>query len=122
MRKQGYAKSTITRRNSLLRNLSKNGANMLDPESVKETIAKKESWNSSTKAIAVTAYSTFLKAFGGTWNPRQYKEVRKLPFILPEREIDDPIAGCNKYVATFVQLGKETGQEQENSSVSNRST
>ena len=39
----------------------------------------------------------------------QYKEVRKLPFIPLEREIDDLIAGSNRYVATFLQLGKETG-------------
>jgi len=109
MKKQGYAESTITRRSRLLKTLVKSGANLLDPESIKETIAKKERWSSATKALAVVAYSTFLEAFGGTWNSPQYKEVRKLPFIPLEREIDDLIAGSNRYVATFLQLGKETG-------------
>ena len=109
MKKQGYAESTITRRSRLLKSLVKSGANLLDPESIKEAIAKKDAWSSATKILAVAAYSTFLQAFGGTWNPPQYKEVRKLPFIPLEREIDDLIAGCNRYVATFLQLGKETG-------------
>ncbi|HUW47448.1 MAG TPA: hypothetical protein VMW36_01730 [Patescibacteria group bacterium] len=34
---------------------------------------------------------------------------RKLPFIPLEREIDDLEASCNKHIATFLQLGKETG-------------
>jgi len=109
MKKQGYAESTITRRSRLLKTLVKSGANLHDPESIKETIATKDAWKSATKALAVVAYSTFLEAFGGTWNPPQYKDVRKLPFIPLEREIDDLIAGSNKYVAIFLEFGKETG-------------
>ncbi|MFX1534829.1 MAG: tyrosine-type recombinase/integrase [Promethearchaeota archaeon] len=32
-----------------------------------------------------------------------------MPFILSEREIDNLISSCNKYVAAFLQVGKETG-------------
>jgi hypothetical protein len=37
------------------------------------------------------------------------KAIRQLPFIPQEREIDDVIAGCNKEIALFVQIGKDTG-------------
>jgi len=33
----------------------------------------------------------------------------RLPFIPLEREIDDLIAGCSKYIAAFLQIAKETG-------------
>jgi len=46
---------------------------------------------------------------GLTWNPPIYNRIRKLPFIPTENEIDQLIGGCNKRMATFLQLLKETG-------------
>jgi integrase len=43
------------------------------------------------------------------WNPPIYNRIRKLPFIPAENEIDKLIGGCNKRMATFLQLLKETG-------------
>ncbi|MBS7631292.1 hypothetical protein KEJ47_06940 [Candidatus Bathyarchaeota archaeon] len=40
--KQGYAESTIKGRAKLLKILAKHGANLFDPESLKETIAKQK--------------------------------------------------------------------------------
>ncbi|MBS7628088.1 tyrosine-type recombinase/integrase [Candidatus Bathyarchaeota archaeon] len=57
----------------------------------------------------VYAYDLFAKWKGIKWERPIYKPPRKLPFIPLEREIDDLIASCNKYIATFLQLGKETG-------------
>jgi len=61
MKKQGYAESTITRRSRLLKSLVQSGANLLDPESIKEAIAKKDAWSSASKILAVAAYSTYLR-------------------------------------------------------------
>jgi len=36
-------------------------------------------------------------------------KIKKLPFIPTETEIDQLIAGCNRRMATFLQLLKETG-------------
>jgi integrase/predicted RNA-binding Zn-ribbon protein involved in translation (DUF1610 family) len=108
MRKQGYADSTISRRIRLLTTLAKRGAEMLDPESVKTVLAK-QNWAIKTKALAVDAYTGFLKMHGGVWQPPKYKPVRKLPFIPTEKEIDELVAACNKKTATFLQLLKETG-------------
>ena len=42
MQKEGYAEATITRRIRFLKTLSNKGANLQDPESVKETLAKQQ--------------------------------------------------------------------------------
>jgi len=109
MQKEGYAEATTTRRIRMLRTLMNKGANLQDPESVKETLAILEHWNVKTKKIAIETYSLFLKMQGLTWKPPRYKSVKKLPFIPTEQEIDELIAGCNKKTATFLQLLKETG-------------
>lgn len=106
--KQGYAKSTIEGRIKLLKRLVKIGANLLDPESIKEAISK-QSWSEGRKELAVEAYSSFLKMCGGRWEPPKYKRQETLPFIPSEDEINQLIAGCSKRVATFLQLLKETG-------------
>jgi len=109
MKKEGFAEATITRRARILTTLTRRGADLLDPESVKGTIAKQQTWNLKTKEIAVEAYACFLKMVGGKWDPPIYKPVRKLPFIPTEQEIDSLIAGCNRKTSAFLQLLKETG-------------
>jgi len=109
LKKEGYAESTITRRIRLLRTLSRRGANLLDPESVKLTIAKQDGWSPTTREHAVTAYTSFLKMHGGVWEPPRYRRVGKLPFIPTESEVDQLIAGCNGKTSAFLQLLKETG-------------
>lgn len=106
--KQGYAKYTIQGRTKLLKRLTKLGANLNDAETVKEIIAKQD-WSIGRKANATEAYSNFLQMHGIKWTPPIYKRVRRLPFIPTETEIDQLIAGCNKRMATFLQLLKETG-------------
>jgi integrase len=108
MKKQNYAESTIATRVRVLKVLVKRGANLFDPESIKQVIAQQK-WSEGRKAGAVKAYTTFLKMTGGTWQPPICREVRKIPFIPLEREIDDLIAGCNQYIATFLRVAKETG-------------
>jgi len=108
MLKQGYAESTIKGRTKLLKRLLRLGANLHDPESVKEVIAKQK-WSTSRKANAVDAYTNFLQMQSKKWNPPIYRRVRKLPFIPTENELDQLISGCSRRMATFLQLLKETG-------------
>ena len=107
--KEGLAETTITRRYKLLNVLLNRGTNLLDSESVKEGISKQKSWNAKTKQLAVEAYTSFLRASGQAWKAPKYMQVRKLPFLPLEREIDELIAGCNPKTTTFLQLLKETG-------------
>ena len=109
MQKQGYRESTITSRVSRLQRLINLGANLLDSDSVKAAIAKQKNWKESRKEAVAYAYDLFAKCYGIRWTRPIYKATRKLPFIPTEREIDDLIAACNKYIALFLQIGKETG-------------
>jgi integrase len=85
------------------------GVNLYDPESVKELIAKQKNWSLARKEAMVWTYDLWAKWFGIEWEKPIYKPARKLPFIPLEREIEDLIAGCNSWVATFLQIAKETG-------------
>jgi hypothetical protein len=109
MQKEGYAESTISRRIRLLGTLVNKGANLQDPESVKETIGKQQTWTTKTKEIAVETYDCFLKMQAKTWSKPIYQSVKKLPFIPTEEELNNLIASCNRKTATFLQLLKETG-------------
>ncbi len=108
MRKEGYKESTIISRGKKLRRLVKLGANLLDPESVKEILAKQRKWSDSQKQTMVYVYDLFAKWAGISWEKPRYKRTRKLPFIPSEREIDDLIAGTGKYISTILQTAKET--------------
>ena len=108
LKKDGKSDSTIESRVKLLQVLTRRGANLYDPESIKETIAN-QTWSNGRKNNAVDAYSSYLKMVGGKWQPPLYITVRKIPFIPKETEIDQLIAGCSKRMATFLQVLKETG-------------
>ena len=107
LNKEGYAETTITTRVKLLKILAKRGANLLDPESIKETIANQK-WCNKRKVNAADAYTAFLRMNGGTWNPPRYRIAEKLPFIPTEGELDALISGCGPKTSTFLQLLKET--------------
>lgn len=109
MKKQGYAESTITSRLKILKTLIKRGAELLDPETVKEVIARQEAWSHGRKELAVEAYNSFLLFIGGRWDPPRYRRIQKLPFIPTEAEIDQLIAGCGRKMSVFLQFLKETG-------------
>jgi len=109
LKKNGRSEVTIETRVKMLKTLVKRGANLYDPESVKDTIAKQNTWGNGRKNNAVDAYSAYLKMMGGKWEPPTYKVIRKLPFIPKETEIDQLIAGCSPRMATFLQMLKETG-------------
>ncbi len=66
LKKDGKSDSTILGRTKILRVLTKRGANLYDPESIKEIIAK-QPWSNGRKNNAVDAYSSFLRMVGGNW-------------------------------------------------------
>jgi integrase len=108
LKKQGLKEQSIETYHWYLTQLIKHGANLLDPESVKEVIAK-QSWSQNTKALVIASYNKFLEVHEGSWTPPKCKRIRKLPFIPLESELDQLISGANKKMATFLQLLKETG-------------
>jgi len=108
MKKQGYSELTIQTRVKVLNRLAKLGANLYEPENVKEAIAK-QPWKVSTKAQTCAIYGYFAKFKGLSWEPPIYKPNYEIPFIPTEAEIDMLIAASGKKLSALLQLIKETG-------------
>jgi len=108
LKKNGYSEGTIRTYSNYLILLVKAGAYLLNPEEVKEVVAKKK-WSENTKFIVTNAYRAFLKFLGLTWKPPRYRQVLKIPFIPTEEEINQLIAASGRKLAAFLMLLKETG-------------
>jgi len=107
MKKQGYSEETIRLHVSVLRTLLARGANLYNPDSVKEVIAKQD-WSDTRRRNVINAYTVFLKLNGLQWEKPKCKVAQKIPFIPTEQELDVLIAGSGRKTSTFLQLLKET--------------
>ena len=96
LHKQGYSEATIRLHRTALKVLTERGANLFDPESVKEVIAKQK-WSSARRYNVISAYNSFLKFIGLSWEKPKCKVERKIPFIPTEAEIDALIAGSGRH-------------------------
>jgi integrase len=109
MKKQGYKESTISVTSQRLKHLVRLGANLNQPDSIKDVISKQQ-WQESTKVTYVNAYTRFAEMQNLRFDKPRYKTgYQKIPFIPTETELDQLIASCGKKVSTFLQLLKETG-------------
>ncbi|MEA2090580.1 MAG: tyrosine-type recombinase/integrase [Thermoproteota archaeon] len=111
LKKQGYAESTIKGRVKNLKSLIKNGANLLNPETVKECLAAHDQWSNGYKINMVNAYNCFVEMEGLEWTPPKYMRHQQLPFIPTEKELNELIACCGKKLGTFLLGLKETGAD-----------
>ncbi len=108
MKINGYAEATIHMSWQILELLTRRGAELEKPETVKGVISQ-QNWSGNRKRNVINAYSQFLKYLGLHWEEPKCNVIRKIPFIPTEQEIDDLIAGLPTVVAAYVQLLKETG-------------
>lgn len=109
LQREGYSDATISCYTYILFNLVKKGADLYNPDNIKDIIAVQKTWSVARKNIVTKAYTSFLKIQGLDWKKPDYKPTHKLPFIPLEKEIDDLIAGCgSRQMSTFLQLLKET--------------
>ena len=108
MRQEGYAEETIRGASSCLNALIGRGADLADPISVKDVLAKEQKWGENRRRNIINTYTVFLKWNGRTWEKPKCTVTRKFPFIPAEKEIDDLIAASGKKNASFCQLLKET--------------
>jgi len=107
LNKEGRKPLTIQGRRKVLTRLQKRGADLLNPESVKETIAK-ENVCINTKSNYVACYDGFANWLKIQWQPPHYKLERRLPWLPIEGELDQLIAGCKTRTTVFLQTLKET--------------
>jgi integrase len=107
LKKQGYAESTIRQYSKNIKILAERGADLYDPDSAKDVIARQE-WSNARRSVIIASYTVFLHKHGESWEPPKCRVTRKLPFIPTEQEIDSLIAASGKKTATLLQLLKET--------------
>jgi integrase len=107
LKKQGYSAVTIKGYGDKLKYVAKH-ANLLDPEAVKEWLAK-TSMSETSKNNYTFCLRSFYNYLGVSWNPPTYKKVSSIPFIPTEQELDLLIANSSKTLAALLQLLKETG-------------
>jgi len=88
--------------------LTRLGAELRDPESVKKTI-KNMSVSDSTKKVYCDYYESFLRFLGGSWERPNYRVEPRAIYIPTEAELDLLIAGLGRKVGTFCQVLKDTG-------------
>ena len=108
LKKDGLSDVTIRNYSKSLEALVKRGASLLEPESIKDIIAS-SSWSGSTRTVIVAAYQKYAMLNNIKWTPPKYTQIRKLPFIPLETEIDALIACTGKKMSVLLQCLKETG-------------
>jgi len=108
--KQGYDEDNVKNRTRTMKRLVDLGANLWDPETVKEILAK-QNWNSGYKMLVSYAYENFLTMLGLSWQRPKYTQSEALPFIPSEAELDQLIAHAGKKLGTFLQGLKDTGAD-----------
>jgi len=109
--KQGYDEDVAKWRSRMMRRFLDLGADLWNPETVKEVLAKQKSWSDSYKMVLVYAYENFLTMEGLSWKRPRYKQNEVFPFIPTEAELDQLIAACGKKIGTFLQGLKDTGAD-----------
>jgi integrase len=108
--KQGYDEANVKNRTRIIKRLADSGANLWDPETVKEILAKQK-WNSGYKMLISYAYENFLTMEGLSWQRPHYTQDDALPFTPTEAELDQLIAHAGRKLGTFLQGLKDTGAD-----------
>jgi integrase len=110
LQNEGYRPTTLKSYSRIIKQLSSLGANILNTESVKETIAKQQHWDENTKLFAVTAYQCFLNlVLNTTWKMPKYKKQETIAYVPTMDDVNALIAGCGKKLAAFLTMLRETG-------------
>jgi integrase len=110
MMKQAYNEKTAASWAYLIKRLAVLGADLRDPDSVKDVLARNK-WSDGYKANFVEAYNSFLEMEGGSWKPPRYKRPQNLAFIPTETELDQLIAAAGNVTGAFLQGLKDTGAD-----------
>lgn len=106
LEKEGFCKESEYPNH--IRKLAKLGANLLDPESIKEAIGAM-TVKDGMKLQYVCAYSAFAAMLKISWAPPKYHQEETIPFIPDESELDALISAARtKKLAAYLQALKET--------------
>ncbi len=107
-KRRGMKDSTIKTKTNRIKLSAKKGADILNPESVKDTIAK-QSWKDSTKRETVRDFSALYHFLKIEWEKPKYRPQERIPFIPTEEELDTLISASSRLHAPLLQFLKESG-------------
>jgi integrase len=107
MRKKPYSEATVRSTVACIKSIARQ-ANLVDPESVKEYIAKSRV-SQNRKCVLADAIARYYNFKQIPFQKPIYRKILRLPFIPLEKEIDDLISGTSKKISVFLLLLKETG-------------
>ena len=107
MKLNGYKDATVDMSWKILELLTKRGADLTKPDTVKKVISE-QNWSGNRRRNVINAYNQLAKYLGITWGQPKNTVTRKIPFIPTEQEIDDLIAGMPILLAVYCQILKET--------------
>jgi len=105
---RSFKESTVTTKYKLVRTLRKRSGNLWDSDKVTQVV-KNANWGNRRKNNAVYAYRDWCRWKGFDYVFEKYREkLSPLLFIPSEKELDQLIAACNPFYASFLQTMKET--------------
>jgi len=108
LQREGYSESTIKTYVDAMKILVRKGADIFNPTSVKDIVARQRSWNNTSKFNYVNFYDAFARIMEISWQKPRYRPVEKLPFICQERHIDQLVYSAGKKMGTVLLVIKET--------------
>jgi len=85
------------------------GVDLFNPEQYKETMAKQSQWTNNRKYNITKAYRCFLNHQKIEAKLPKYRVTRPLPYVPPEKYLDQLIASCTGQMSVLLQTLKETG-------------
>ena len=116
LEREGYYEDTSYF--DLISSIANDGANLLNPEDVKEKIArhkfkdkagKERPWKESVKLLTCYAYDSFCRMEEITWTKPKYKQQETILDIPDEKDLDALILSAqSKRMAAYLQTLKET--------------
>jgi integrase len=105
LQKEGYSESRYPNN---LKTLVYLGADLMNPESVKEKLGA-HPVKDGAKLQYVYAYEAYIKMLGLSWERPYYKQEETIPFIPEEGELDQLVAAArSRRMAAYLQCLKET--------------
>ncbi|HTY76095.1 MAG TPA: tyrosine-type recombinase/integrase [Candidatus Nanoarchaeia archaeon] len=109
LKKENYSDDTLRSYGSTLHQLSATGVDLFNPESFKDTMANHNEWTNCRKYNLTKAYRCFLNHHKIEAKLPKYRVTRPLPYVPPEKYLDQLIASCSGQMSVLLQTLKEIG-------------
>ena len=109
LKKENYSDDTLRSYGSTLYQLKAIGVDLFNPESFKDAMANHNEWTNCRKYNLTKAYRCFLNHHKIEAKLPKYRVTRPLPYVPPEKYLDQLIASCTGQMSVFLQTLKETG-------------